>query len=248
MDDLYQLEYLALVAKIAQEILNHTGLDDKTLAEFVISLHEQSGSQKEFKGKLKEVGADFPVSVVENMDRLILNMHPKHKKRQATNSSQANGKSKITEETDENDRKRRMFPGLAIKDQGWQPPDEKPLTKDAVMKEVDDLMAQLEGVREKAKAASSSTEVRDKQPNRRSRSRSPRRRSVSPNGRRDEGRRDYRGRTRRAEDERPVLYKIYDGRVSSLKDFGAFVQLEGVMGRVEGMSTFFSACITSKAV
>jgi ATP-dependent RNA helicase DHX8/PRP22 len=35
-------------------------------------------------------------------------------------------------------------------------------------------------------------------------------------------------------DERPVLFKIYGGRISSLKDFGAFVQLEGVTGRVEG--------------
>ena len=37
-------------------------------------------------------------------------------------------------------------------------------------------------------------------------------------------------------DERPVVYKIYDGKVSSLRDFGAFVQLEGVKGRVEGRS------------
>jgi ATP-dependent RNA helicase DHX8/PRP22 len=35
-------------------------------------------------------------------------------------------------------------------------------------------------------------------------------------------------------DERPVIFKIYSGRISSLKDFGAFVQLEGVAGRVEG--------------
>lgn len=35
-------------------------------------------------------------------------------------------------------------------------------------------------------------------------------------------------------DDRPVLYKIYDGRVNGLKEFGAFVQLEGVAGRVEG--------------
>ncbi|KDQ15731.1 hypothetical protein BOTBODRAFT_286473 [Botryobasidium botryosum FD-172 SS1] len=83
---------------------------------------------------------------------------------------------------------------------------------------------------------------------------SKRRRSVSPPPRRGEyreggprngygdrdrggyggesrGRRDGRG----ALDDRPVLYKIYDGKISSLKDFGAFVTLEGVMGRVEGM-------------
>lgn len=37
-------------------------------------------------------------------------------------------------------------------------------------------------------------------------------------------------------DEKPVLYKIYDGKVSGWKDFGAFVSLEGLKGRFEGGS------------
>jgi ATP-dependent RNA helicase DHX8/PRP22 len=36
-------------------------------------------------------------------------------------------------------------------------------------------------------------------------------------------------------DEKPVLYKIYDGKVSGWKDFGAFVSLEGLKGRFEGV-------------
>ncbi|PVU93316.1 hypothetical protein BB561_003345 [Smittium simulii] len=36
-------------------------------------------------------------------------------------------------------------------------------------------------------------------------------------------------------DDSPILYKIYKGKVSNLKDFGVFVNLEGVRGRVEGM-------------
>ena len=35
-------------------------------------------------------------------------------------------------------------------------------------------------------------------------------------------------------DERPVLSKVYNGRVSGLKELGAFVTLEGVTGGVEG--------------
>lgn len=35
-------------------------------------------------------------------------------------------------------------------------------------------------------------------------------------------------------DEKPVLYKIYNGKVTNIKDFGAFIGLEGVKGRVEG--------------
>ena len=74
--DLYNLEFLSLVAKITQEIDNYTGLSDKTLAEFVISLHDQSKTLPEFKAKLQEVGATFPDSFVENVDRLILTLHP----------------------------------------------------------------------------------------------------------------------------------------------------------------------------
>jgi hypothetical protein len=83
-DDLYNLEFLSLVAKITQEIDNHTGLNDKTLAEFVIELHDQSKTLADFKAKLKEVGADFPESFVENIDRLVLTLHPKHKKKSSS--------------------------------------------------------------------------------------------------------------------------------------------------------------------
>lgn len=228
-DDLYELELLSLVAKITQEILNYTGINDKTLAEFVISLHGESSVQ-EFKQKLKDTGADFPDAFVENMDRLILSMHPKHKKRSSVNgSAKANGK-KTDGVIDEKEKNRRLFPGLALPDQEWQPSTEK----DVFMKEVDDMMAQLEGVQQKKNGAEAEG-GREFKRQRRSRSRSPRRRSPSPpRGRRDNRYDDRRGRQQKQLDEKPVLYKIYDGRVASLKDFGAFVTLEGVAGRVEG--------------
>ena len=231
--DLYNLEFLSLVAKITQEIVNHTGLNDKTIAEFVIALHEESKTLPEFKQKLKAVGANFPDSFVENVDRLILNMHPKHKKRLTAVNKENAPESEGT--LDEQDRKRRMFPGLALKDQEWQPS----ITKDVLMKEVDDMMSQFEGAAKKAKTRPVDNDVAHSPKRRRtSRSRSPGRRNPSPpRGRGFDGR----GRGRAPPDERPILYKIYDGRVSGMKDFGAFVQLEGVMGRVEGVST--SLCI-----
>jgi ATP-dependent RNA helicase DHX8/PRP22 len=36
-------------------------------------------------------------------------------------------------------------------------------------------------------------------------------------------------------DESPVLYKIYQGKVTGTRDFGAFVSLEGLRSRFEGM-------------
>lgn len=231
-DDIYNLEFLSLVAKITQELVNHTGLNDKTLAEFVIALHNESKSINEFKQKLKDVGANFPDSFVENMDRLILNMHPKHKKKPAATTT-VNGSSEESA-LDEADKKRRMFPGLALKNQEWQPGADK----DVLMKEVDDMMSQFEGAAKKARARPAENDI-DHSPkrHRKSRSQSPRRRSPSPPRSRGFDRRDDdrgRGRGRGPLDERPVLYKIYSGRVSGMKDFGAFVQLEGIAGRVEG--------------
>ncbi|KAI0778818.1 P-loop containing nucleoside triphosphate hydrolase protein [Trametes elegans] len=233
--DLYNLEFLSLVAKITQEIDNYTGLTDKTLAEFVISLHDQSKSLPEFKDKLREVGANFPDSFIENVDRLILTLHPKHKKKHAPVGNE-NG-SADGPVIDEVDKKKRLFPGLALKDQEWQPSavkDDKN-GKDAIMKEVDDMMSQFEGVAKKARPRPTEDDRSPKR-QRRSRSRSPpRRRSPSPiRGRLHDDRRGRNDRGRQM-DERPVLFKIYNGRVNGLKEFGAFVQLEGVAGRVEGM-------------
>ncbi|KAI0076055.1 P-loop containing nucleoside triphosphate hydrolase protein [Panus rudis PR-1116 ss-1] len=231
--DLYNLEYLSLVARITQEIVTYTGSNDKTIAEFVIALHDESKGRAEFKQKLTDVGANFPESFIDTVDRLILTMHPKHKKRPTVTQDENAAPSGDT--ADEIDKKKRMFPGLALKDQEWQPT----ISKDVLMKEVDDMMSEFEGVSKKGRARPAEDD-RETKRQRRSRSRSPRRRSPSPLGTRDHGngrRDDYRGRGRgRAPvDDRPVLYKIYNGRVSGLKEFGAFVQLEGVAGRVEGM-------------
>ena len=219
-DDLYNLEFLSLVAKITQEIDNHTGINDKTLAEFVISLHEQAkGKLDSFKTKLKEAGAGFPESFVENVDRLILSLHPKYKKKKKKGSK---GKDKaLDEELDELDRKRRLFPGLALQN---KEPEPVPVD-DVFLKELGDLVSG------KSRPAPRDEDGRSPKRQRRDRSWSPPRgRSPSPIRGRDGGRRGG----RMALDDKPVLYKVYDGRVSGLQAFGAFVQLDGVAGRAEG--------------
>ncbi|KAF9225565.1 P-loop containing nucleoside triphosphate hydrolase protein [Gyrodon lividus] len=228
-DDLYNLEFLSLIARITQEIYNYIGSNDKTLAEYVVALHDQSSTLQEFKDKFNGV---LPDSAIENIDRLILSLHPKHKKK-SKSLANALGGSHLDSKTD-TDKQKRLFPGLSLPDQE--------MAKDVLMKEVDDMMAQFEGAAKKnsqvdgpgASLGNPQQKQRD-----RSRSRSPsRRRSRSTDrGRSYDSRRDYRngGKDRAPLDERPVLFKIYNGRISGLKDFGAFVQVEGVYGRVEGM-------------
>lgn len=220
-----------MVAKITQEIDNYTGINDKTLAEFVISLHEQANkSLPDFKAQLNDVGADFPDSFVENVDRLILSMHPKHKKHYPK-SAKANGNSKADEgngELSEKERQKRLFPGLALQDKDVPPA----VPDDVFLQELGDLVSG-----KKSRPSPTRDEPSPKR-QRRGRSPSPRRRSPSP-GRGRGDRRDDRWGGRngggRQMDERPVIFKIYNGKVTGLKEFGAFVTLEGVMGRVEGM-------------
>lgn len=270
MDDLASLEFLSLVSKVTSELQNHLGINDKTLAEFVIDQHSKCASLSEFKSTLEGMGAELPQSLIESVDRLILTMHPKYKKAQKENGHVANGSG--GDELDEVDRKARVFKGLAVPDrqQNWEDDDQSAADSPkptAGTESVDDTFALLEGLAGKAKPRRNGSTARkrsqspdldeyDRGRKRRQRywSRSPspghRKRSRHPkvdefgreNGHRRSRRKDYDnydGDFRRPPtpevDDQPVLYKIYDGVVTGIKDFGAFVNLRGVKGKVDGL-------------
>lgn len=107
--------------------------------------------------------------------------------------------------------KAKSFPGLAVADDpDWH---QKRQQDTAV---ADDMMAELE------LASTQNKRRKSPSPDRRSR----RRRSRSRSPRRKE---------RRVADDSPVIYKIYDGTVTNIKQFGAFVRLDGIKGRAEGL-------------
>lgn len=204
------------------------------------------------------MGAAFPDSFLAAVDRLILAMHPKYKKKKKKVKSTKKGGTAQDEGNmdEEKARQARLFPGLSMPDQEWAPTTqyqggEKDKGKAVDLGEVDDLMAELEGVNKRAAAE----DDREAKRPRDGRSRSPeRRRGRSPDyergggdgrggyGRRDEdrGRDGYGGRGAdgrvgpKRVDDAPVMYKVYPGKVASMKDFGAFVSLEGVAGLHEG--------------
>jgi ATP-dependent RNA helicase DHX8/PRP22 len=280
MDDLENLEFLSLVSKVTSEIQNHLGVSDKTLAEFVIDQHASVKGVAEFKEQLEAMGAEFPQSLVESIDRLILTLHPKYKNK---NKSKSAGGSKAAEDEDDSrDRKTRVFKGLAIADKevDFSDPEEAPANNAPEIDVLDDTFAMLEGLagkgagpgkpkersRKRSMSPYSSDDDRGSKRHRR------RDRDTSQSRSRSRGRRpqeheelvfeDEFGRTRTVKrhdkqrsrkkyrdedvdefrrpptpelDDEPVLFKVYNGKVTGVKDFGAFVNLQGVKGKVDGL-------------
>ncbi|OCF43431.1 ATP-dependent RNA helicase DHX8/PRP22 [Kwoniella heveanensis CBS 569] len=286
--ELYKLELLSLVSRVSQELFNHTKLQDKKLAEFVIALHEQSKTPEAFQGKLSDIGADFPESFVKHLDRLIATMHPKYKRKAAKakaaalNGKGGNGDKGSSMMDEQKSMQARKFPGLSVPDQEWSSADQYLEKRKALEPEseklpesltMDDTMAQLAAVAARRNRPSAGDymdggngngdgELRSKRP----RNEGGPSGSGSGYGGRDNGyggrdngyggNRDsgyggrlggQGGRGRPGLDEKPVLYKIYNGTISNVRDFGAFVTLEGVEGRTEAGMVHVSSITSGRA-
>ncbi|KAI4139736.1 MAG: hypothetical protein L6R39_006146 [Caloplaca ligustica] len=276
MDDLASLELLSLVSKVTLELQNHLGINDKTLAEFVIAQHSKCRSLADFKSQLENMGADFPQSLVESVDRLVLTMHPRYKGQR--NGSHQNSKLEQPEKgLDETEKKSRIFKGLAVPDQEqkWEDVVSNAESKEgpAKMDAIDDTFTMLENLagrprsplenghgRKRSRSASDDGGRGQRTKDRyRSRSRSRSRGRNGYGSYEDEYGRsvktrhniksrqpasDDRRRRRREEDDKlfkrpptpeiddaPKLFKVYDGEVKRVKDFGAFVELKRVRTR-----------------
>ncbi|KAK0641328.1 putative pre-mRNA splicing factor [Cercophora newfieldiana] len=235
MDDLESLDILSLVAKVTSEVQNHMGINDKTVAEFIIAQRLECANIKAFEEWLTDFGA--PPSLADSIDRLVRAMHPKFKGKRNDEPPRAAPPEQKTQ----------VFKGLAIPN------------KEAAIDEtaIDDTLALLENLEPKTKKAKATgdrpsrkrsrtpddyrDESRRKRKDKyrsRSRSRSRGRRNGYEDGRRN-GYKDEEDMFRRpppAElDATPTLYKVYDGHVTGVKDFGAFVNLHGVKGKVDGL-------------
>jgi ATP-dependent RNA helicase DHX8/PRP22 len=70
------------VSKVAQELDNHLGVKDKTLAEFIISIAKHSSSDKDFFNNLQENDAEFTNGFATTLYNLIQKMMPQKLKDQ----------------------------------------------------------------------------------------------------------------------------------------------------------------------
>lgn len=258
MDDLESLELLSLVSKVTSELQNHLGISDKTLAEFVIAQHAQSKSLQDFQTTLEGLGAEFPQSLIESIDRLVKTLHPRYQK----SNLKEEPVSRIEEKT-------KVFKGLALPDKELKWKDDQlddsrnwngKIEPDAI----DDTLALLEELESKAKTDHPSRK-RSRSPDREHYRRrkksgnfnlSPRTEFSSRNKKENLDEEDEYGRSRLLHksdrhrrdkfeyqmqssspelDDEPKEFKIYNGHVTGVKDFGCFVNLHGIKGKVDGL-------------
>jgi ATP-dependent RNA helicase DHX8/PRP22 len=192
------------------------------------------------------------------LDRLIVTLHPKYKRKAAklkAAKAKANGTDNKAVSSLDIDIKSRKFPGLAMPDSEWRPLDDyldEREGKEPVVEKLpesismDSTMAELEAVASRRNRPAAEDYIDGEPANKRSRNGGGGYERDNGYGGRNGGGREMdsgygaklggqRGRPGAdVMDERPVLYKIYSGNVTNVRDFGAFVGLEGIRGRVEG--------------
>uniref|UniRef100_A0A7N8XVB8 RNA helicase n=1 Tax=Mastacembelus armatus TaxID=205130 RepID=A0A7N8XVB8_9TELE len=261
VDELSQLEYLSLVSKVCTELDNHLGISDKDLAEFVISLAEKQQSFDGFKTLLIQNGADlfvlcyFVFSCISSFAIIkTMNFHP-------CTASEAlvkpmTEKERLKEMFPALCRPNDPAPKKLLDE------DDVKVAADA-MKELEMFMPSVSGTDSKGSKSRSEKSRRhsrsrsrsrekdrhrdrdrekDKKRRHRSRSRSRSRRdkssrwsdrSPSPRDRESDRWKDK--HVDRPPPEEPSVGDIYNGKVTSIMQFGCFVQLEGLRKRWEGL-------------
>ncbi|CBY36394.1 unnamed protein product [Oikopleura dioica] len=254
--ELGKLEYLSLVSKVCTELDNHLQMDDKDLAKFVIELAHEHSKFELYRQKLIENGADFSGVLMRSIFDLVYRM------KAIAGSGDAKMIEDVVKTVDPKmSEKRSKFSGLAIPD---DPKFSKKLlqTESEAAAEpeadVDDMMAALEGlaappqtldepeVHDSPKASRRRERSRSRSRDRRRRSRSRedrhKRRRRSRSGDRHSRRRrssslsrDKRHGKREQLEKDPQVGKIYNGKVTSLKHFGCFITVEGLLKPIEGL-------------
>uniref|UniRef100_A0A3B4YQS2 ATP-dependent RNA helicase DHX8 n=1 Tax=Seriola lalandi dorsalis TaxID=1841481 RepID=A0A3B4YQS2_SERLL len=243
LDEIKRLEYLSLVSKVCTELENHLGISEKDLAEFIINLAEKHPTIEEFKAVLLQNGAEFTDTLIGNLLRLIHTMRSS-----PSTSKEANPKS-------EKDKLKVKYPALCKPDDPIPPPhtdkDDEQIAL-AAMKELEMLMPSVCGASSdnsgcKRSRSRSKSRDRDGETNHKRRRKRVSRwsdRPPSPNrGNNDNNNKEEDGDRWRESDrpvdrpppDEPVVGDIYNGKISSIMQFGCFVQLEGLRKRWEGL-------------
>lgn len=241
-----KLQLLSLVDKLTNDIKTFIGLEDKSLAEFIIDLHQKSSNKgkdvESFRHSLVQVGADFPQELVEKINETILKLHPSYKK--AKNSAQSSS-AKVEPSQSQ---ARPGFSALSI-------PDSEPVidetdgntqrdqTTSRHSGRYDEVIYRDSDTRERSPPWKRSRDYRrSSPPDAYHRERSPpwkqnshsRGRSRSPIG--NHGRRNYeKGESRESVDDEAIMGKVYDATIRNITHYGAFANIHGIRHNPSGL-------------
>ncbi|KAG5437463.1 hypothetical protein PCANB_000891 [Pneumocystis canis] len=240
MDELQKLEKLNLISIITRELVNHVGIEDNNLVEFIIHLHSISCSLDDFKTKLENAGADFTSSFIENLDRLILLMQPKSIKENKENQETKETQSNI----DKNNLKSQIFKGLSIPDKEidwYQTPETITLTYNK--KEITPKYQESSSPKDKRNSTNINKKRHISSENKIFTIQSPTNKNKDTVYESNYQNKKHKRMNRNGSsnnnyqklDEKPELYKIYSGKVSGIKDFGVFVTLDGIYKKIDGL-------------
>ncbi|XP_059180160.1 ATP-dependent RNA helicase DHX8-like [Centropristis striata] len=255
LEEIKRLEYLSLVSKVCTELENHLGISEKDLAEFIINLADKHPTLEGFKAALCENGADFTDTLIGNLLRLI------HTMRSAPSTS--SGHQSQDKPRSQKDKLKDKYPALCKPDDPvWVVPPRHAEKDDeqvaaAAMKELEMLMPNFCGTSSDKRSDGNPNRDTDRQLTHQQ-SRSPDRAASPPRKRKRPSRwsdhppsphRDEESNKKEDRDaercrdrlvdrpppDEPVVGDVYNGKISSIMQFGCFVQLEGLRKRWEGL-------------
>lgn len=216
------LQRLSLISKVTIEIQNHWGIEDKTLAEFVIDIGKECDNVKEFEAKLEENGAAATGPFCERLLALIRKMGGARKPANALAKASGSTSAAEPDRRAPKNEKEMLFPGLCGPDR----PDREELKMDrpdphAKMSETGQRLLDAE---KDPKELEKEAKERSKGKGRgRSRSRS---RSKGKTGK----------KAFKPGKPPPVeLYQIYQAKISRVMEYGCFLQMETDEGPKEGL-------------
>ncbi|GJQ14352.1 hypothetical protein GpartN1_g6143.t1 [Galdieria partita] len=218
MNDLSKLFYLSIVSKVCKELENHLGFSDKVLAEFIIDLGNKHQTLETFVQALNENGGEnWPSSLCSSLYRSVSML----RKGMATSKEKPHIDNKETiqqekEELEEEKKKRtEHFPGLALPDHREEA--KKRIQEDLTGKD-SYTKGEFLGIQVQLSDSDSKEDNRSWK------------HSGSERVKREVSRYVQKSSSaKKREKEEIQIGAIYSGRITNVVEFGAFVELEGVL-------------------
>lgn len=239
MTSLSELENLSIINKVATELKNHghgeSDAESRMVSEFIIDLCEKEPDQSKFIDILcRQAGLD--IIFLKNIHNLITQMKKNLGVKKEAGLENLDDDGGIYENRADSKKiaeRKKMFPALAAKDDAdaakqLLEPDDLPGSSSSKPRPSEDpdvmnMLAELESFQDQHKKEKKEEDD-----------------AIKREKKREKRKRRYDGSYKEPskydpDDEEPIPGKIYKGRVTNMKVFGAFVFIRGIKGKNEGL-------------